>query len=401
MKLRTLPAKLDAWEGKRVLLRVDWNVSLEGALDGESLLRLTRSLPVLHRLTEAGARVLVLTHCGRPTSARDGAYSTEHLVPLLKRVGIRVAWHDADLSSAEEREHLVQTIDRAKPGTIHLLENIRFYPGEEKNLKAFAKHLASIGDVFVNDAFSVSHRAHASILGVTQYLDSYAGPGLCEEVEALKPFIKKATAADTPTIAFFGGKKLSSKKEPILRLMKTAQKVYLGGAMALAGEAARGRSLGRSYLEPGQERFAKQLVAAKNVVFPVDYVVVSDLNPEAKTRISDGTDIAAKESIVDVGPRTLMLWAEAIRSAKRALWNGPMGIAEIDPFGAGSRGLARFLGYISPKAKTVAGGGDTIPILAQAGVMDRLSFVSTGGGALLDYLVRGETLPGIKPLLHR
>lgn len=401
MKLRTLPAKLDVWEGRRVLLRVDWNVSFEGALDGESLLRLTRSLPVLHRLTEAGARVLVLTHCGRPTSARDGAYSTEHLVPLLKRVGIRVAWHDADLSSAEEREHLLQAIDRAKPGTIHLLENIRFYPGEEKNLKAFAKQLASLGDVFVNDAFSVSHRAHASILGITQYLDSYAGPGLCEEVEALKPFIKKATAADTPTIAFFGGKKLSSKKEPILQLMKTAKKVYLGGAMALAGEAARGRSLGRSYLEPGQERFAKQLLAAKNVVFPIDYVVVSDLNPEAKTRISDGTDITAKESIVDVGPRTLMLWAEAIRSAKRALWNGPMGIAEMDPFGAGSRGLARFLGYISPKAKTVAGGGDTIPILVQAGVMDRLSFVSTGGGALLDYLVRGEMLPGIKPLLHR
>lgn len=399
MKLRSLPKQLHAWEGKRVLLRVDWNVPLDRELDDESLLRLSRSLPTVKRLIEAGAKVILVTHCGRPTSARDREYSTERLVPLLKRQHMHVAWHNANLLDADDRSRLLDAINAAKPGTLHLLENIRFYSGEEKNQSMFSKQLASLAEVFINDAFAVSHRAHASVVGVTRYLDSYAGLALEEEVSELITYRKKTSKKRAPTIAFFGGKKISSKKEAILQLMKTADTVYLGGAMVLVAEAARGRALGKSYVEAGQQAFAKKLIAAKNVVLPCDYVVADALAPAASVRISDGADLKKHEYIVDVGPRTLVLWAEAIRGASRALWNGPMGITEIEAFGAGSRGLARFLGCLSKTVQTVAGGGDTIPVLAQAGVMNRISFVSTGGGAMLEFLVLGEALPGLKPLI--
>lgn len=399
MKLRSLPKNLSAWEGRRVLLRVDWNVPLDQELSDESLLRISRSLPVLKRLTEAGAKVILITHCGRPASVHDGRFSTERLLPLLKRLQIRVAWHDANLLDADDRSRLRDAIDEAKLGTLHLLENIRFYPGEEKNQPTFAKQLASLAEVFVNDAFAVSHRAHASVVGVAKHLDSYAGPALEEEVMQLTRYCQKPSKKDASTIVFFGGKKISTKKEAILQLMTTVSKVYLGGAMALVAEAARGRALGKSYVEEGQQAFAKKLLAAKNIVLPLDYVVADALTPEASLRISNGADLQAHEYIVDVGPRTLVLWAEAIRGAKRALWNGPMGITEVEAFGAGSRGLARFMGCISKTVHTLVGGGDTIPVLAQAGVMNEISFVSTGGGAMLDFFVEGDALPGLIPLL--
>ncbi len=383
------------------MLRVDWNVPLDQELSDESLLRISRSLPVLKRLTEAGTKVILVTHCGRPASARDVQFSTERLLPLLKRQHIRVTWHDANLLDADDRARLFEAVEAAKPGTLHLLENIRFYSGEEKNQPAFAKQLASLGDVFVNDAFAVSHRAHASVVGVTKHLDAYAGPAFEEEVAKLTTYRQKSTKKAAPTIVFFGGKKISSKKEAILQLMTTVNKVYLGGAMALVAEAARGRALGKSYVEEGQQTFAKKLLSTKNIVLPLDYVVADTLTAEAALRISDGNDVKKHEYVVDVGPRTLVLWAEAIRGAKRALWNGPMGITEVEPFGAGSRGLARFLGCISETVQTVVGGGDTIPVLAQAGVMNEISFVSTGGGAMLDFFVEGEALPGLKPLLLR
>lgn len=382
-----------------MLLRVDWNIPLDQELNDESLLRISRSLPVVKRLTEAGAKVILVTHCGRPASAQDLQYSTERLLPFLKRQHIRVIWHDANLLDADDRSRFLDAIQAARPGTLHLLENIRFYSGEEKNQSTFAKQLASLGEVFVNDAFAVSHRAHASVVGVTKYLDSYAGPALEEEIRELNAFRKKGTNANGPTVVFFGGKKISSKKAAILQLMTTANKVYLGGAMASVAEVARGRSVGRSFVEEGQQAFAKKLLMAKNVVFPVDYVVADALTSEANVRISDGGDLKKHEYIVDVGPRTLVLWAEAIRGAGRALWNGPMGIAEVESFGGGSRGLARFLGYMAKSTKTLVGGGDTIPVLERAGVMERISFVSTGGGAMLDFLVHGEALPGLKPLL--
>ncbi len=373
--LKLLPKKLDAWRGKRVLVRVDWNVPLDGTLDAENSLRITRSLPLIYALQEVGAIVIILTHVGRPAGV-DETFSTKHLVPLLKKQGVRVAYH-AELSIGEQ----------AREGSVHLLENMRFFPGEEKNTAAFAKKLASVGDVFVMDAFAVSHRMHASVVGITKFLPSFAGPAFLEECAALAPFVgtsKKLVGG----IAFFGGKKISTKLPAILALTKCVESVFLGGALAVVCEKARGREVGKSFVEEKQERGIKQLLASKRVILPLDYVVAPALTQNATLRYADGDDIKPHEYVVDVGPRTLAMWANAIREAKMCLWNGPMGLGEISAFSAGSRGLARYLGYVGTHATTIVGGGDTIPILTQAGVMERISFVSTGGGAMLEYLIR-------------
>lgn len=398
MPVRPLPDDLRAWRGKRVLLRVDWNIPLEAAHDPESELKITRVLPTIHRLQHAGAIVLCLTHLGRPTSAKDGACSTKRLLPFLLRHRLKVEWKGEDVMRAKEREELLQAANVARPGTVFLLENTRFYPGEEKNAAACSKALASLGEVFVNDAFGACHRAHASIVGIATRLPAYAGMNVVEEVERLQVF---RSAKRSHAIGFFGGKKISSKLPTLEVLQKNVEALYLGGAMAVACEAARGKKVGMSYVEPGQAKAARALLSRKNVHLPIDYVAVKRIEEGAKTRITDIDGITADEVVVDVGPRTLVCWADAIRKAARIVWNGPMGITEIDAFAAGSRGLARYLGFLPHKAEVVAGGGDTLPVLAAAGVMDRLRFVSTGGGAMLDFLEQGESLPGLRPLLTK
>ena len=396
MPLRTLPQDLGDWHGKRVLLRVDWNIPLDAASDPESELKIARTVPTIHRLQQAGAIVLCLTHLGRPASTRDRAFSTKKLLPFLARHRLRVEWRGEDVMNTKERQELSRVILEARPGSVFLLENTRFSPGEEKNADGFSKALASLGDQFVNDAFGACHRAHASIVGIPKHLPAWAGMSLVEEVERLQAV---RDAKKIHAIGFFGGKKISSKLPTLEALQKKVDALYLGGAMATACEAARGKKVGISYVESGQAKAARALLKRKNVHLPVDYVVTKHLEEGAKTRIVDADGIAADEMVVDVGPRTLVLWADAIRKAALIVWNGPMGVTEIDAFAAGSRGLARYLGFLPRKAQVVAGGGDTLPVLAAAGVMDRFGFVSTGGGAMLDFLGQGESLPGLRPLL--
>ncbi len=395
-RFRELPKDLSVWRGKRVLVRVDWNVPLEGAVDAEGDLRIVRTLPLLRALREAGVIVLLLTHIGRP-KGKDAALSTKHLVKRLAAHQLPVMHHAQDLDAAASRKELLAALDEAKPGRVHLLENVRFYAGEEKNALTFAKGLASLGEAFVQEAFSVCHRAHASVSGVAKLLPAYAGPALLEEVEQLSVFQQKKALKGFQV--FFGGKKLSSKAPAIEALLSRVDEVFLGGGLALACERARGHETGRSFIEEGQQAFAKRLLKAKNVHLPLDYVVADTLDASAKTRVAAPNEIAPQEYMVDIGPKTLAEWAKYLKQAHGALWNGPVGISEIHPFGAGSRGLARYLAHL-PKGDTVlVGGGDTIPVLAAAGVMDRISFVSTGGGAMLDMLVQGHSLPGLSVLL--
>lgn len=395
MALRSLPKDLSDWRGKRVLVRVDWNIPLKTDVDAESHLKIERSLELIHLLKDAGAKTILMTHLGRPASANEPALSTKHLLPLLKKYRLDVHWLGHDLTKATDRLKTLDEIEAGRDGSVFLLENVRFYPGEEKNAVSFAKNLAVLGDVYVNDAFAVSHRAHASVVGVAKLLPCFAGPALQEEVSRLE---KIREAQKKPMLAFFGGKKISGKLEAIETLRKKAKTVFLGGAMALTCEQACGKNVGKSYIEPGQKTAALRLMKQKNIVLPSDYIVASELSSEAKTRISDLSDVRRDEYVVDVGPRTLVMWANAIKEAASAVWNGPMGITEISEFAAGSRGLARFLGFMPHKAQTLIGGGDTLPVLHAAGVMNAVGYVSTGGGAMLDFLVGGEALPGLKAL---
>ncbi len=395
MALRSLPSDLSDWKGKSILVRIDWNIPLHGQIDGGSSLKIERSLGLIHRLQYAGAKIVLMTHLGRPQSAKDTEYSAKQLLPFLKKSRLNVLWLGGDIMNDNERGRMLETVTKAPSGSVFLLENVRFYPGEEKNDSAFAKDLAIFGEVFINDAFAVSHRAHASVVGVAKVLPSYAGPGLEEEVSRIGGMMK---SAKKPFIAFIGGGKISTKIKIIEALRKKTQALYLGGAMSLACEAARGKSVGASRIETGQKVTALHLMKQKNIHLPVDYIVTDSLKEGAKMRVSDLSDIKKGEYAVDVGPRTLVMWAEAIRGAASALWNGPVGITEVPAFGAGSRGLARFLGYMPHNADTLVGGGDTLPVLVEAGVIDRIGFVSTGGGAMLEFLGEGEKLPGLKAL---
>lgn len=395
MSLRSLPKSLSSWNGKRALVRVDWNVPLSADVDAESHLKIERSLNLIHALKDAGAKTVLVTHLGRPTSAKEAVLSTKHLLPLLKKFRLDIDWLGSDVTKAKEREEMMARVEGAKEGSVFLLENIRFYPGEEKNLPAFTKTLAEFGDAYINDAFAVSHRAHASVVGLAKALPSYAGPALEDEVRHLS---QVRDAQKKPLLVFFGGKKFSTKLPAIELLRKKSQAVYLGGAMALACEQARGNEVGKSYVEEGQKADALKLLKSKNVHLPLDYIVAKTLEVDAKTRIASPEEIGKDECMVDVGPRTLVMWANAIKASASAIWNGPMGITEVPAFAAGSRGLARFLGFMPHKAQVLVGGGDTLPVLHDAGVIKMIGFVSTGGGAMLDFLVEGEKLPGLKAL---
>lgn len=395
---RALPKTLGSWRGKRVLVRVDWNIPLDGEIDGESDLRITRVFPCLQRLQEAGAVVVILTHLGRPTGVQP-ELSTAHLLERCQEYGLTITHHPHALDKAQERKELLEVLGAAEEGSLHLLENVRFFAGEEKNSLAFAKGLASLGEVFIQEAFSVCHRAHASVVGVAKLLPSYAGPALMREVEALTPFFAKAKLRGFQV--FFGGKKLSTKASAIEALLDRVDEVFLGGALALTAERALGRETGKSFIEEGQQARIKRWMKTKRVHLPADYVVADALEEGARTWVVAPDQIPSDAYMVDIGPKTLASWSKSIKQAQRIIWNGPMGIAEIQPFGAGSRGLARYLAHLPKGAQVIVGGGDTIPLLAQADVISRISHVSTGGGALLDTLVQGYRLPGLSVLLGR
>lgn len=382
-------------KGARALVRADFNVPMKGGRirkDGDT--RIREALPTIRHLRKLGMKVVLLAHLGRP-KGRDGSLS---LKPVAARLGALLRTKVTFVPHAiDDGDKVESAIARAKSGVV-LLENIRFYPGEEKNDRFFSRRLASLGDIFVNDAFGVAHRAHASNVGITQHLPSYAGSLVEHEMLNLDRLLHRPKR---PYVVLLGGAKLSGKLPTLTRLLKTADSVLVGGGMANAFIRAKGHSIGRSFVAPEDLRKARALVKNRKIVIPVDVVVTDRLDAKGYAKVVRIDGVRSDEYVVDIGPETIRKFSGRIKEARTIAWNGPVGLYEIDKFSHGSVILARVVASRSSgSAFGVVGGGDTIPCLERTGMADYVDHISTGGGAMLD-LLAGKTLPGIEPLIVR
>lgn len=382
--------------GKRVLVRVDFNVPLhEGSVSDDT--RVRAALPTLRYLVDHGARVIIVSHLGRPNGERDARYSLRPVRRVLQRLlGRNVAFVD-DIVGKEAHEAIERMVD----GEILMLENVRFHPGEKANDPAFARELGALADVYVNDAFGTAHRAHASTAGVAEYLPAYAGLLLAREVETLSGMLAEP---ERPFVAILGGSKVSDKFGVIDRLLDSVDTLIIGGGMCFTLLVAKGVEVGRSLVEPEWVQPAKKMLekATENgvsLLLPVDFVVASDIAEDVDTLIVGREEIPAEMMGLDIGPTTIELFKEAIAGAHTVFWNGPMGVFEMRPFEAGTREVAVAVARNS-RAVSVIGGGDSVAALKKFGLEERVTFVSTGGGASMK-LLEGSNLPGLQALLDR
>jgi phosphoglycerate kinase len=376
--------------GKRVLVRVDFNVPLkEGEVVDDS--RIKAALPTIRHLLERDARVILCSHLGRPKGAPDEAFRMDPVARRLEELlDVKVTKTD-DCIGAETAE----LVDKLEPGRVILLENTRFHAGEKENDPDFAARLAHSADIFVNDAFGSAHRAHASTVGVTGYIPK-AVAGLLMEREL--EFLNRARENPPhPFVAILGGVKISDKIGVIDSLLLKADAILIGGAMANTFLKAHGWEVGSSKIDEESVPAAKRYIelAGSKIFLPADVVVAERLASDALTRTVALDEIPSGWAIVDIGPKTVDMFAWQCREAKLIVWNGPLGAFETEPFDRGSLAMARILAD-SP-AETVVGGGDTMAMVEKAGVFDRLSHVSTGGGAFLSFL-EGADLPGVSAL---
>jgi phosphoglycerate kinase len=383
--------------GKRALVRVDFNVPLDdsGAVTDDT--RIRAALPTIDALISRGARVVLLSHLGRPKGKPEAKYS---LAPVAKRLA-ELTTHPVGFVAALDGDDAVAATRALKDGEILLLENTRFNAGEEKNDDALAQALARLGDLYVNDAFGAAHRAHSSTAGVAKHLHpAVAGLLMEKELEYLG-----ATLANPqkPFIAILGGAKISGKIDVIEALLPKVDGLLIGGAMANTFYKAMGLETGKSLVEPDRVELAKSLLdrAAYRLTLPHDAVVAPSLDrPEAAHAVGRGA-IPPNEAMFDIGPDTIRSYGRAIASAKTVLWNGPMGVFETPPFDAGTKAVAEAMAEATAKgATTIVGGGDSAAAVAEAGLERRMSHVSTGGGASLEFL-EGKPLPGVDALEDR
>jgi len=386
--------KLDV-KGKRVLVRADLNVP---AKDGKvtDTTRIDRSAATLIQLAAKGAKVIVLTHFGRP-KGREDKYSQKLLVePLARAVGKAVAW--ADDCIGPQAEKLIASM---KDGDIALLENVRFHPEEEKNDPAFAKALAALGDFYVNDAFSTAHRAHASTEGLAHLLPAAAGRLMQAELEALG---KALEAPEKPVAAIVGGAKVSTKLDLLGNLVAKVDYLIIGGGMANTFLFAQGKAVGKSLCEKDLADTAREIIkkaeAAKcRIVLPTDAVVAGEFAENAANAVVSVDAVPEDKMILDAGPASAEAVVKLLEGCKTLVWNGPLGAFEIAPFDKATNTVAQAAAQLTAKGKllTVGGGGDTVSALAKAGVEDKFSYISTAGGAFLEWL-EGKELPGVAAL---
>lgn len=387
MALRTLD-HLDV-EGKRVLLRVDFNVPMEGSRIVDDS-RIQQSLPTFRELLRRGGAIVVATHIGRPGGKVDPALSVrataDRLAELLG-VAVEVA---PDVCGAQTQA----MAHRLTPGEVLMLENVRFEPGEESNDPAFAAQLAALADCYVNDAFGTAHRAHASTEGVAHLLPSAAGLLMQREVEFLGRVL---TDPAPPLVAIVGGAKISTKIGVMESLLPRVSRLLVGGAMACTMLKAKGTSVGASKVEEDQLETARGLLAAggDKLLLPVDAVIADGFSADAATKVVDADSIPDSWMMLDVGPRTVDAFAAVIASAGTVVWNGPLGVYEMEPFRRGTEAVARAVA--ASKAVSIVGGGDLAAALANLGLDQAITHISTGGGATLEFL-EGKQLPGIKAL---
>jgi phosphoglycerate kinase len=378
--------------GKRVLVRVDFNVPLEaGRITDDT--RIRAALPTIRHLIDGGARVVLMTHLGRP----DGkVVESLRVAPLAARLsellGQPVAAAPDCVGPAARA-----VADALGEGQVLLLENLRFHPEEEDNDPAFARELASLGDVYVNDAFGTAHRAHASTEGVAHLLPAVAGYLMEKEISIMG---RALVRPERPFVAIVGGKKVSDKIGVLNNLIQRADRLLVGGAMANTFLKAHGLEIGKSYFEAEALDTAARLVreakgASKDLLLPRDAVVTAELRPGVEHRVVPVTAVPAELLIADIGPETVQTFAEALEGARTVVWNGPMGVFEIPPFDQGTRRIAEALTRV--QGTTIVGGGDSVAALEEAGLADKVTHVSTGGGASLEFL-EGKVLPGVAAL---
>jgi phosphoglycerate kinase len=383
-------------KGKRVLVRVDFNVPMK---DGKvtDTTRIDRTVPSLLELADKGARVIVLSHLGRPKGKKNLEFTQKPVADCLaERSGRPVAF--ATDCIGPEAEAVVNAM---KPGDIAMLENVRFYAEEEKNDPEFAKQLAKLGDILVSDAFSCSHRAHASVEALAKLIPSVAGRLMQREIEALEGALEKP---EHPVAALVGGAKISTKLDVLGHLVSKVDQLVIGGAMANTFLAAKGINVGKSLCEHDMAENARNIMTAATkagceIVLPTDVVVASEFAEGAASATVPVDAVPADKMILDVGPASVADLNKRLSGYKTLLWNGPLGAFEVRPFDGGTNAVAQEAARLTKAGKllSVAGGGDTVAALAHAGVEDSFSYVSTAGGAFLEWL-EGKVLPGVAVL---
>lgn len=377
--------------GKRVLVRVDFNVPMEaGRIVDDS--RIRGALPTITDLVERNARVILMTHLGRPDGEVDEAYRTWPLAERLSHLVARPVRHLDDCVGPA-----VQSAVKAmQDGDIVMLENVRFHPGETKNDPVFAKQLAALGDLYVNDAFGAAHRAHASTARIAQHLPAVAGLLMEREIKTLGRIM---VDPPHPFVAIIGGSKISTKIGVVRSLLKRVDRLCIGGAMACTFFKAKGLEMGRSLVEEDQLDVARSLLTSagqgSTLVLPLDAVIASEAKPGVKVETVAIDAVPADMKVLDVGPMTVERFLQSCDGAHAVVWNGPLGVYEVPPFDRGTDALAE--GLAGSDAETIIGGGDLVAALQKQHLADRMSFVSTGGGATLEFL-EGKILPGIAVL---
>ncbi len=382
-------------KGKRVLVRVDFNVPMH---DGEvaDVSRIERNSPTITEIADRGGKVILVSHYGRP-KGRDPKESLKPVVAAVARIIRRpIAFADDCIGEVAE-----QAVARLKPGDILCLENTRFYKGEEKNDPAFAAGLAKLGDIYVDDAFSVAHRAHASVEAIAHLLPAYAGRAMQEELAALE---KALHTPERPVAAIVGGAKVSTKLDLLGNLLNHVDTLIIGGGMANTFLAAQGKAVGKSLCENDLMQTARDILAkakslSREIVLPVDVVVAQTFAAHAPSRVTSVDEVGSNDMILDIGPRTVEYVVSVLARTRTLVWNGPFGAFEMEPFDNGTDEVAEAAAELTASGKlvSIAGGGDTMAALNLAGVTGRFTYVSTAGGAFLEWL-EGKVLPGVEVL---
>lgn len=384
--------------GKKVLVRCDFNVPMDENGKITDDIRITSSLPTINYLVEKGAKVILMSHLGRPKGEANKKYSLKEVANrLTELLNKEVIFAEDDLVVSDD---VKKQVDAMKDGDVLLLENTRFRKEEEKNGESFAKDLASLGELYVNDAFGTSHRAHASNVGVSTYLPSAVGFLVEKEISIMG---KALEAPERPFVAILGGAKVSDKIGVIENLINKVDTIIVGGGMAYTFLKAQGYEIGKSLLEEDKIELAKELLQkAKDnnvkLMLPTDVVVAKEFKNDTEFRTVNIDDIPEDMMGLDIGEESITLFSEEIKDAKTVIWNGPMGVFEMENFAKGTDAIAKAMA--ESKGITIVGGGDSASAVEKSGFADKMTHISTGGGASLE-LLEGKILPGIEAISER
>ncbi|MGQ9507858.1 MAG: phosphoglycerate kinase [Thermodesulfobacteriota bacterium] len=380
-------------KGKRIFIRVDFNVPLNERNEITDDTRIALSLPTIRYALDAGGKVIVASHLGRPKGKRDPKYS---LSPVAERLS-RLLGKKILLAPDCIGEEVHRLVGEMREGEVILLENLRFHQEEEKNDEVFSRALASLCDIYVNDAFGAAHRAHASTEGMTRYIETVvAGFLMMKEIESLE---KALIRPQKPYVAILGGAKVSDKIGVIENLLDKLNALLIGGAMAYTFLKGKGFEVGKSLVEEDQIEYSLQLLKRGEgkikLILPVDHVAAEKMDTQARSEVVRNESIPSQWVCLDIGPETVKIFSEEIQRAKTIFWNGPMGVFELEPFSRGTFAIARAVADSS--AFSIVGGGDSIAAVKRAGVSERIGHLSTGGGASLEF-IEGKKLPGVEAL---